>query len=490
MTLDGSASGCISPSMTTTPIILWFRRDLRIADNPMLHEAAASGRPILPVFIHDHVVETAPVAPRWRWGLGIGVFAKALEHAGSRLILRRGPAAEVLIGLARETGARDVWWARHYDPAFVARDREVEDALTREGILARTFGGWVMHEPWEVETKSGGFYKVYTPYWRAVRDREVPQPLPAPSAIPAPRTWPTGEEQETWGMGAAMRRGADVVAKHVVVGETAARERLDRFVAERLEDYDDARDRPAAPGTSGLSENLTYGEVSPRTVWHAALGGADPMAGLGAGTETFLKELVWREYAYHLLHHTPHLADRNWKPDWDAFPWRGDSPEAEAWRRGRTGVRFVDAAMREMWVTGTMHNRGRLVTASFLTKHLLTHWKIGCDFFADHLIDWDVANNALNWQWVAGSGPDASPFFRVFNPVSQEERFDPKGGYARHWIAEGAGDPSDDASSFHQAVPRSWNLRPDGPYPDPVVPLSAGRQRALDALGEYRAGKG
>ena len=282
-----------------------------------------------------------------------------------------------------------------------------------------------------------------------------------------------------------MRRGADVVDQHVTVGEAAARERLDRFVTERIGDYDSARDRPDEAGTSGLSENLTYGEVSPRTVWHEAVASRTR----DAGRQAFLKELIWREYAYHLLHHTPRLANQNWKPEWDAFPWRGDNEDAEAWRRGRTGIRFVDAAMREMWVSGTMHNRGRLVTASFLTKHLLTHWKVGCDFFADHLIDWDVANNALNWQWVAGSGPDASPFFRVFNPESQEQKFDPKGRYAATWIADGRRAANGVASDFFEAVPRGWNLSPAQPYPEPVISLAAGRARALDALKTFRASR-
>ena len=471
--------------MSRTPIILWFRRDLRLADNPMLDEAARSGRPVVPVFVHDDVVASAPIAPRWRWGLGIDAFARALEDIGSRLVLRSGDANDVLAALAEETGARDVWWSRHHDPAFVARDRLVEESLAGRGIETRSFGGWLIWDPWDVETKTGGYYKVYTPYFRAVRGREVPPPLAAPSRLPAPATWPSSEGLEDWRMGDAMRRGADVVDQHVTVGEAAARERLDRFVTERIGDYDSARDRPDEAGTSGLSENLTYGEVSPRTVWHEAVASRTR----DAGRQAFLKELIWREYAYHLLHHTPRLANQNWKPEWDAFPWRGDNEDAEAWRRGRTGIRFVDAAMREMWVTGTMHNRGRLVTASFLTKHLLTHWKVGCDFFADHLIDWDVANNALNWQWVAGSGPDASPFFRVFNPESQEQKFDPKGRYAATWIADGRRAANGVASDFFEAVPRRWNLSPAQPYPEPVISLAAGRARALDALKTFRASR-
>ena len=472
------------------PILCWVRRDLRLSDNPMLHEAAASGRPVIPVFVHDAPVETAPVAPRWRWGLGIAAFTDSLGGIGSRLVLRRGAAAEVLATLAEESGARDVWWARHHDPAWAARDAEVEARLKAAGIGARTFGGWVLRDPGEVRTGTGGHYKVFTPYWRAVQGLDVPEPLAPPARLRAPERWPEGEALEDWRMGAAMRRGADVVLPHVTVGEAAARDRLDAFVEDHLSDYAGARDRPAVQGTSGLSENLTYGEISPRTVWHRALNHAGGFEGAGEGARTFLKELVWRDYAYHLLHHAPWIATENWKPEWNAFPWRGDNEDADAWKRGRTGIRFVDAAMREMWVTGRMHNRGRLVTASFLTKHLLTHWRIGCDFFADHLIDWDVANNAVNWQWVAGSGPDASPFFRVFNPDTQERKFDPKGAYARRWIAEGQAAPPDTARAFFDAVPRSWGLSAGEPYPAPVVGLDEGRARALAALGQYREAKG
>ena len=470
--------------MSDAPILLWFRRDLRLRDNQMLNEAASSGRPVVPVFVRDGVVEAAPIAPRWRWGLGVDMFMEALDGIGSRLVLRSGAAGDALLALARDVGAKDVWWARHYDPAFVSRDEAAEDTLKAAGFGTRTFGGWVLREPWEVRTGAGGHYKVFTPYWRAVAGIEVGAALDAPRSLRPPEVWPDSEDLASWRMGAAMDRGAEVVSRHVHVGEVAARDRLDRFVDERLTSYDTTRDRPGTLGTSGLSENLTYGEISPRTVWHAALEGRS-LTGLDAGRATFLKELVWRDYSHHLLYHTPHLAQRNWKAEWDAFPWRDDNADAEAWRRGRTGIPFVDAAMREMWVTGTMHNRGRLIAASYLTKHLLTHWRVGCDFFADHLIDWDVANNAVNWQWVAGSGPDASPFFRVFNPESQEGRFDPKGAYARRWIAE-RGKTDERAASFFDAVPRSWGLSPAQPYPDPIVPPSAGRERALDALRVFK----
>ncbi|MGR3541256.1 MAG: cryptochrome/photolyase family protein [Hasllibacter sp.] len=468
--------------MTDAPILLWFRRDLRLADNPMLAEAAATGRPLIPVFVHDGIVADTPAAPRWRWGLAIEAFARALAERGSRLTLRRGEAAPVLLELARQTGADEVWWSRLYGPDTRGRDEDLKERLHEEGLGARSFEGHLMREPWVAQTKTGGFFKVFTPMWRAVKDLPVPEPMPAPDGLRGTNDWPASDNIADWDMADRMHpRGVAVVSKHLCVGEAAARDRLDAFVADRMGEYHEMRDVPRTDGTSGLSENLTYGEIGIREVWHAALGRfVDPSAG-GEGRETFLKELVWREFAYHLLHHTPRIADRNWRPEWDAFPWRGDNEEAEAWKRGRTGMELVDAAMREMWVTGTMHNRGRMIVASYLTKHLMTHWKVGCDFFADHLIDWDIANNALGWQWSAGSGPDATPFFRVFNPEGQLERFDPGRDYVRKWIAEGQDAPPKTALSFFDAVPESWGLTPDASYPAPIVGAKEGRQRALDA---------
>ena len=255
---------------------------------------------------------------------------------------------------------------------------------------------------------------------------------------------------------------------------------MSRFVHDRIDSYSANRDVPSVNGTSGLSENLAYGEISPRTCWHA---GYQAMADGHQDAEVFLKELVWREFAYHLAYHTPQITTSNWRPEWDAFPWNTDdtAPPVQAWLRGRTGMPFVDAAMRQMYVTGTMHNRGRMIVASYLTKHLLTNWKIGQAWFEECLIDWDPASNAMGWQWSAGSGPDATPYFRVFNPETQLKKFDPSGAYARNWIAELSTEPGRDALDYFDAVPRSWNLSPKQEYPDPVVSAAEGRQRALDA---------
>jgi deoxyribodipyrimidine photo-lyase len=271
-----------------------------------------------------------------------------------------------------------------------------------------------------------------------------------------------------------------VVRPFVRLGEQAAQGRLGHFIANAIDDYKARRDFPGEDATSGLSENLSLGEISPHQCWHA---GRRAMEEGKRGAEHFLKELVWREFAYHLMHHTPRILDGNWREEWAAFPWQDDARAAEvwAWKKGRTGVPFVDAAMREMYVTGRMHNRGRMIVASYLTKHLMTHWRIGQQWFEDCLIDWDPASNAMGWQWAAGSGPDAAPYFRVFNPETQLDKFDAQRAYADRWIAEGKSAPHADALAFFDAIPRHWKMRPSDPYPAPVVSLSEGRTRALEA---------
>lgn len=468
-----------------SPIILWFRRDLRLGDHPALTEAVGSGNPVIPVFIHDEVVDGIGAAPKFRLGLSVAALAESLTDKGSRLILRRGRALDCLCDLIAETGAKAVWWSRLYDPDARKRDEAVKTALKDDGIDARSFSGHLLFEPWSVKTQTGDFYKVYTPFWKSVRGRDLPATLPAPGKIAAPESWPASDDLTDWGMAKAMSRGADVVARHVTVGDAAASRRLGTFIAHRISDYKTNRDLPGIDGTSGLSENLTYGEISPLACWHAGWRALHDGKG---DAETFLKELVWREFAYHLIHHTPRLTNRNWRDGWDDFPWTTDERGAEvlAWKQGRTGVPFVDAAMREMYVTGTMHNRARMIVASYLTKHLMCDWRIGQAWFAEHLTDWDPASNALGWQWVAGSGPDAAPYFRIFNPDTQAEKFDADHAYRRAWIAEGQGDPPDTACAYFRAIPRRWAMSAADPYPDPLVGLARGRQRALDAYAAMR----
>lgn len=467
----------------TSPVIWWVRRDLRLTDNPVLDRAAKTGRPVIPVFVLDEVVETHGAAPKWRLGLGVEHFAERLAGIGSCLILRRGAAQVVLEGLAAETGAGAVWWTRAYDPASIERDEGVKSALTGRGIDAGSVPGHILFEPWTVETKQGGYYKVFTPYWRAVKDRDVPAPIDAPKELRPPARWPDSDRIENWGMGTAMDRGAEVVRPWLTLGEEAALARLSTFSGDRIDGYETQRNHPGIEGTSGLSENLTYGEISVRACCHAGL---RAQVDGKAGAATWLKELVWRDFAYHLMFHTPHLLTENWRREWDAFPWNEDEqlPEVTAWKRGRTGILFVDAAMRELFVTGRMHNRARMIAASYLTKNLMSHWRIGSRWFEETLVDWDPASNALGWQWASGSGPDAAPYFRVFNPVTQLDKFDKDRAYVTRFLAELSDDPPAPARAFFDAIPRGWRMSPDDPYPEhPVVDPKEGRDRALAAYG-------
>ncbi|MBN7786133.1 deoxyribodipyrimidine photo-lyase [Ponticoccus gilvus] len=460
------------------PALYWVRRDLRLSDNAALRAAAEGGRPVIPVFIRDSLTEGLATAPQWRLGLGLGHFAEALDGKGLRLVLRSGDPVDCLKALVRETGAEAVHWTRAYDPDSVARDKAVKAALEAQGITAQSHTGHLMFQPWAVETKTGGYYKVYTPFWKAVRGLGVNDPLPVPATLNAPASWPDSEKLDDWRLGAGMRRGARVVRPYVRLGERAAQSRLGAFMASKVADYGRARDAVAEDGTSCLSENLSLGEITPAQCWHA---GRRAMEEGKAGAETFLKELVWREFAYHLMWHSPRLLNGNWREDWDAFPWNEDERlrEVKAWKQGRTGVPFVDAAMREMYVTGRMHNRSRMIVASYLTKHLMSHWKIGLKWFEDCLIDWDPASNALGWQWSAGSGPDATPYFRVFNPETQAEKFDSDGTYRDRWIAEGRGTPTETALSYFDAIPESWPMSAQDDYPEPIVGVKEGREKAL-----------
>ncbi len=464
--------------MPNAPLILWFRRDLRLDDHPMIAAALKTGRPLIPLFIYDTETAALGAAAKWRLGQGISAFAQSLQGIGSQLILRKGAADAVLANFIAEVGAAGVMWQRMYDPSAAARDTAIKARLREQGLIADSHAGALLVEPWEVETGQGGPYRVYTPFWRNVCARDFGLPIAAPTHLPAPDVWPRSDDLATWGMGNAMNRSAAILARYAQVGEHAALVRLDKFLASAVGPYNEARNFPAQDATSGLSENLAWGEISARRIWQTSARAMD-----SAGFEQFRKELVWREFAYHLMHHFPHILTRSWRDGWEDFPWQGDCAQAEAWRRGRTGEPFVDAAMREVYVTGRMHNRARMIVASYLTKHLMVDWRVGQAWFADVLTDWDPASNAMGWQWVAGCGPDASPFFRVFNPAGQAEKFDGEGLYRRRWLGRGA-----DAAAFFDACPRSWGLTPDQVAPAPIVDLADGRARALAAYAGRKDG--
>ncbi|QDY69172.1 cryptochrome/photolyase family protein [Qingshengfaniella alkalisoli] len=473
--------------MTSAPVIWWIRRDLRLDDNAALNAAIASRRAIIPLFIRDALVDNIGAAAKIRLEEGLKALSRSLRARGSKLILRHGDAESVLLDLAKKSGAGMVVWSRLYLPDTIERDRGVKAAVQAAGLTARSYAGHVLFEPWTVQTGQGDHYKVYTPFWKAVRSRDVVLPDSAPDRLPAPEHWPDSDTLSQWNLAAAMNRGAGVVQKHIAAGEAAAYERLATFLDDRLNEYGIHRDRLDRDATSGMSDYLSLGEISPARLWHAARRHVEEGC---KGAETYLKELVWRDFAYHLAYHTPRLLTDNWREEWSDFAWQEDQrlQAVKAWKQGRTGVDVVDAAMRELYVTGRMHNRARMIVASFLTKNLGFHWKIGMDWFGDCLIDWDPASNALGWQWVAGSGPDAAPYFRIFNPQTQAEKFDPDGKYRARWLAKNHSDPSDDALAFYDAIPRSWNLSVDDDPPDPLVDLKKSRTDALDRYERFRNG--
>ena len=480
--------------MPSAPVIVWFRQDLRLADNPALAEAVACGRPVLPVYLLD---DAAPVdelpggAARWWLHQSLAALAADLTARGAPLLLRRGDAGALLRDLVTETGATAVHWNRCYEPGAIARDRGLKEELRESGIAARSFNAALLCEPWQAATGAGGPYKAFTPYWKAVRADLLPSaPVAAPESIAGMATPPAGDSLDDWALLPTAPDWAGGLRNAWTPGEAGARQCLGDFLDDRLAAYADGRDRPDRAVTSRLSPHLHWGEIGPRQVWHALAHRRDAAgAGVGASADKFLSEIGWREFAHHLLFHFPDLPKANWKRDFDDFAWRDDAAGLAAWRRGRTGYPLVDAGMRELWSTGWMHNRVRMVAASFLVKHLLVDWRAGAAWFWDTLVDADLANNAAGWQWVAGSGADAAPFFRIFNPVTQGEKFDPEAVYIRRWVPELAALPD-------RYVHQPWDAPDDvcaaagfvrgESYPAPIVDHKLARTRALETWQAIR----
>jgi deoxyribodipyrimidine photo-lyase len=479
--------------MPTT--ILWFRQDLRLADNAALAAAAADGGEVLPVYV-DAPDEAAPWAPggasRWWLHHSLAALTAALEARGAPLVIRRGPSAATLVALAAQTGARRVVWNRCYEPALAARDQQVARALEAAGVATADFPGPLLAEPGSLATQDGNPYRVFTPFWRALEPRlaALAPPARAPRALRAPGRRPAGLALAELGL-LPTRRWDAGFGEAFVPGEAAAQARLAAFLDDAVADYDSARDRPDAGGTSRLSPHLHFGELTPRQVVVAASAAAagPGRAGRLAGTRSFVREIGWREFAAHVLHHFPATPTAPLNPEYAAFPWREDPAALAAWCRGRTGIPLVDAGMRELWHTGFMHNRVRMVVASFLTKNLGLHWLHGARWFHDTLLDADLASNTLGWQWAAGCGADAAPYYRVFNPTLQAERFDPARAYLRRWLPELARLPDEwlhRPFAAPAAVLDVAGVRLGGGYPAPIVDLKASRERALAAYAARR----
>jgi deoxyribodipyrimidine photo-lyase len=474
------------------PSLVWFRDDLRLSDHPALNAAARSGRPVLCLYVLDdrsRGVRPLGGAARWWLAQSLRSLQSSLGERGATLVLRRGAAAQVVAEVAREIDAEAVYCN---DIAMVparAVAAELAATLAGHGIAVHQHPGDLLVAPETIRNKEGRGLRVFTPFWKRVLSLgDPPKPLPAAAVlVPAPKVG--SDRLEQWELEPTAPDWAGGLRASWQPGEAAAQSALQHFLARGIEGYAHERDRPDREGTSRLSAHLRFGEISPRQIWHAARFAVAARPALADDVDKFLSELGWREFCRHLLFDHPDLASRNLQPAFDDFPWTSDPAGLRAWQRGLTGYPVVDAGMRELWQTGVMHNRVRMVVASFLVKHLLIDWRLGEQWFWDTLVDADAGSNPANWQWVAGCGADAAPYFRVFNPILQGEKFDPDGAYVRRFVPELARLP---AAVIHQP----WTATPmelasagvdlGNNYPEPIIAHRHGRERALAAYATVR----
>ncbi len=463
--------------------IMWFRQDLRLSDNPALLHACSQGK-IIPLFILDTSDRKLGGASKW-W---LHHSLKSLEEALGGLVVRQGDPLSIISSMIADTGAEGVYWNRGYEPHIVRRDTEIKSVLGEDGHDVKSFPGSVVREPWEVETGSGDPYKVYTPFWKAVLSKGIPGPagnakpeladlsglgekIDDLKLLPEKPDWAEGW-QDLWSP-----------------GEKGAMQQLEQFLENGLEGYGELRNRPDLPNVSCLSPHLHFGEISPRQVCEIAYRKAGDQAKYSGDVKKFVAEIGWRDFANNLLFHFPEIPEKNWKPAFDAFPWRENEEDLQAWQKGQTGYPMIDAGMRELWQTGYMHNRVRMLVASFLVKHLRIHWKHGEEWFWDTLCDADMANNTTSWQWVTGSGADAAPYFRIFNPISQGPKFDPAGDYVRKWCPELA---ELDTKYIHapfdapdEALEKA-GVELGKTYPHPLVDHAEAREAALKGYEDVK----
>ncbi|HUA66427.1 MAG TPA: deoxyribodipyrimidine photo-lyase [Alphaproteobacteria bacterium] len=468
--------------------IVWYRLDLRLSDNPALVAAAKRGGEVVPIFIWSPEEEGdwfPGSASRWWLHQSLAALEKQLREMGSRLIIRRGPSLQTLLAMVTETGATAVFWNRRYEPAVIERDTKVKADLRSHGLEVETFNAALLREPWSVQNQSEKPFRVFTPFWKYCQSLPEPdEPLPAPRYLPVPRKWPISlalaelelEPKIDWARG---------IRAAWQPGEAGAQSNLTGFLTGAMEAYSSGRNRPDTPGTSRLSPHLHFGEIGPRQIWsglrrHAVLRNMTSWR-----SSQFAAELGWREFAHHLLFHFPRTPEEPLRRDFGSFPWRRDEAQLRQWQKGETGFPIVDAGMRELWATGWMHNRVRMITASFLVKDLLLPWQKGARWFWDTLVDADLASNTLGWQWTAGCGADAAPYYRIFNPALQGEKFDPQGDYVRRWCPELSKLP---AKWVHQPdrapveILRDAKVKLGKNYPYPMVNHALARENALQAF--------
>jgi deoxyribodipyrimidine photo-lyase len=473
----------------TNPAILWFRKDLRLDDNAALHAAIDAGGPVIPVYIREpDGLNIGPLGAAQAWWLhhSLAALKTSLKSLGSDLVLVSGDAADSLADMARKTGAHTIYVNRAYERT--SQDRDIALSLKEHGIAIRAFHGQLLFEPKAIRTGSGNAFKVFTPFWNAMQKLGEPhEPIDAPKAIPAPEHFPRSESLDSWDL---LPKKPDWAKDFPVMwtpGEAGAQDKLSDFIDRELHDYKRGRDFPAVDATSLLSPHLTNGEISPARLWHATRGQPRKAS---EDVSHYRRELAWRDFCHSLLIEFPALDRDNWDDKFDAFAWEYDAKAFRAWTRGLTGYPIVDAGMRQLWKYGFMHNRVRMITASFLIKDLMIDWRRGEKWFRDTLVDADPANNSANWQWVAGSGADASPFFRIFNPILQGEKFDPDGDYVREHVPE------------LEKLERKYIHKPfEAPahvlekagidlgrtYPRPIVDHGFARDRALAAYKALRS---
>ncbi|GBF57239.1 deoxyribodipyrimidine photo-lyase [Candidatus Phycosocius bacilliformis] len=477
-----------------SPALVWFREDLRIDDHPALAAAAVAG-PVYAVFILEEGPDLGrPLGGASRWWLhhSLTSLSQSLAQHGINLILKRGDPRTIIPDLARELDVAQVHWNRRYYAWSVPVDRDIKDKLRTAGLGVYSHKAQVLTEPWEVKTGSGGAFKVFTPFFRAATplcdafaDAAGPMPTLNGGRVPAQ----IGETLADWALLPSKPDWSGGLQASWQPGEAGARARLDGFLAKGLKGYGHDRNLPAKPATSGLSAHLHFGEISIRRVWQAARAAMAANSALEEDGRVFLSELCWREFSFQLIYHYPDFPEHSWKEAFRSFPWTSDPSAVRAWQRGQTGYPIVDAGMRQLWKTGWMHNRVRMIVASFLVKHLLQDWRVGEAWFWDTLVDADVANNAAGWQWVAGCGADAAPYFRIFNPMAQGEKFDADGAYVRTWVPELARLPD---RYIHRPfecpthVLAQAGVRLGQTYPLPIVNHEKGRKRALDAFASLK----
>ena len=470
----------------TAPIVVWFRRNLRLTDNEALSAACETGRPVIALYVHDST--GCGGASCWWLHYSLSSLDAALRHRGCQLLVRSGPAEKEIRSIIDATASTAVFLGRQYEPKAMHEEVAVRDAIA-DDVDVHVFQDYLLRSPDEVLKTSGEPYKVFTPFWKAsVQLGEPAAPIPAPASIvPSTLDLPSLDiddldltpKSPDWAAG---------LRDHWQPGEDGALKRLDDAV-EIADRYADERDRPDLEATSQLSPHLHFGEISPRQAWHA-INGRYAGTAKRTGADALLRQLYWREFSWYLLVHWPTLPEQPLRPEFEHFPWTNNPQLLKAWQKGQTGYPLIDAGMRQLWAIGWMHNRVRMVVASFLVKNLMIDWQTGADWFLDTLVDADLANNSAGWQWVAGCGTDAAPYFRIFNPIRQSEKFDPDGAYIRRWVPELAELPNEFIHEPWKAdglAQQLANVRIGEDYPLPIVDLGETRQRALDAYQHVRS---